>query len=320
MQQVCVSCVYQRNSICTKSPGIANLAILSTCPIGNAFDTVRAPSLGAVIPCIAPIRRNGTIGVPWEGNKPWSRYSVTTIIPVLEWTPLLDTVIEALRLQSTPPLIVLVDTGSIETTDKLSSLRSIDLEVLSIRSQGWKHPSWPVAAALDTAWSIVSTEFVFLTHNDCVLKTQTALTEMQNLCKQYKAVGHQITPRRYSGWEKELGHTCTMLHVPTCDSIGMSWNMRAYCQITGRPMDPMVCGPNDPDTERFMNWHLQRANIIPHFIGTEKNHERTNDVWIDHCRSSTSAGLYDSGKAKVCAEWEQDAITQARKRHALWKL
>lgn len=213
MQQVCVSCVYRRNSICTKSPGIANLAILSTCPIGNAFDTVRAPSLGAVIPCIAPIRRNGTIGVPWEGNKPWSRYSVTTIIPVLEWTPLLDTVIEALRLQSTPPLIVLVDTGSIETTDKLSSLRSIDLEVLSIRSQGWKHPSWPVAAALDTAWSIVSTEFVFLTHNDCVLKTQQHLQRCKISVSNTKLSAIKSPPEDTVAGRKSLG-----THVLCCMS------------------------------------------------------------------------------------------------------
>lgn len=315
---VCTSCRHRRNAICTASTGLANIHFMQTCPINLPLLNEPTPA-EPLTPVIAPLRNIPTHAKPWEGNKPWSRHKITTIIPVLEHTPLLDLVIESIRLQTVSSLIILVDTGSIETTSHLDSLRAFDLEVLSIRSQGWQHPSWPVAAAIDTAWSLVNTEYVFLTHNDCILKRQSALADLKTLCQTFKAVGHQISPRRYVGWEKELGHTFTMLHVPTCDDIGMSWNMRAYCRVTGRPLDPMVCGPNDPDTERFMNWHLQRANIVPHFTGTEQNHSRTNDDWIDHCRSLTSTTLYDSRKAAICREWEADAIEIAIRRHALWK-
>jgi hypothetical protein len=61
---------------------------------------------------------------------------------------------------------------------------------------------------------------------------------------------------------------------------------------------------------------LRQAGIAPHFIGFERNYERTNDENIDHVRSRTSGLLYSPKHSAKAAKWEADAITQARIRHS----
>lgn len=274
-------------------------------------------------PCpivIAPRRNEATTAKPWEGSRPWDNSQVTAIIPVLERSEMLDMVMESLLLQTQPPLIYLVDTGSIETTAALQSLRqSNTVEVLSVRLQGWIHPSEPVAAALDAAWPCVHTPFAFLCHDDTIFKDRQLLEKMTALTRLHAAVGYQITERPYPEWKTELGHSCTMLDVAIMDRIGMRWNMRAYSHATGKPLDPSVCGPNDPDTEREMNRLLHLHGIVPFFIGAEQNHRRTNDAMMDHCRSLTSGILYSPERAAVSSQWSADAVEQAKQRHATWR-
>lgn len=268
---------------------------------------------------IAPLRGRLTKTKPWEGSSPWHGHRVTAIIPTLEWSELLELAVESMLLQTDRPLIAIVDTGSVETTARLQAMRSHNqIEVLSIPHQGWIHPSEPVACGIEAAWACVHTPFAFLGHNDCLLKRRELLAEMVALTQRHKAVGYRITPRPYKEWHTELGHTCTMLDVEAMDQIGMSWNMRAFATVTGQSLDPAVCGANKVDTERFMNFKLRQAGIVPHFIGHEENHRRTNDESIDHCRSRTSGILYSPHHAAQSAVWEADAIIQAKLRHAQW--
>ena len=225
--------------------------------------------------------------------------------------------VESLLLQTVAPLVILIDTGSVETTAKLDSMRTRNqIEVISIRSSGWKHPSMPVASALNAAWSMVATPYCHLGHNDVILKRRNLMEEAIGLAAIHKAVGYQISPRNYAGWERELGHTFTVLDVKAMDMIGLSWNMREYCHQTGKPMNPHLGTGNDPDTERQMNRLLALNGINPHFIGHERNYERTNDDQIDHVRSRTSGLLYSPTHSAKAELWESDAITQARLRHS----
>ena len=268
---------------------------------------------------IAPLRGQPASSKPWEGSKPWRGHRVTAIIPTLEWSELLELSVESLLLQTERPLIMVVDTGSVETTARLQAMRSRNsVEVLSIPLQGWIHPSEPVACALDAAWSCVHTPFAYLTHNDCLAKRRELIAEMVDLTAIHKAVGYRITERPYPEWTTELGHTCTMLDVKAMDLIGMSWNLRAFAHVTGQSLDPSFCGANKVDTERFMNLKLRQAGINPHFIGFERNYERTNDDQIDHVRSRTSGLLYSPTHSAKAELWEADAITQARLRHSSW--
>lgn len=245
---------------------------------------------------------------------------MTAIIPTLEWSVLLELVVVSLLLQTEPPLVMIVDTGSERTTDKLQAMRSRNrVEVISIPLQGWIHPSEPVASAIEAAWSCIHTPYAYLTHDDCIAKRRGLLAEMVAQTTTHKAVGYRITERPYPEWRTELGHTCLMLDVAAMDRIGMSWNLRAFATVTGQSLDPEVCGPNKVDTERFMNLKLRQAGIIPLFIGEELNYERTNDKNIDHCRSRTSALLYSPEHAAKTQPWVNDAIHEANLRHAEWK-
>lgn len=268
---------------------------------------------------IAPLRGTATAQRPWEGTRPWEGRKVTAIIPTLEWSTLLALAVESLLLQTEPPLVMIVDTGSVRTTDKLQAMRRRNqIEVISIPLQGWIHPSEPVASAIEAAWVCIHTPYAYLTHDDCIAKRRELIAEMVDQTATHKAVGYRITERPYPEWRTELGHTCLMLDVAAMDRIGMSWNLRAFATVTGESLNPEVCGPNKVDTERFMNFKLRQAGIVPLFIGEELNYERTNDANIDHCRSRTSSLLYSPPHAAKSKLWTVDAIHEATLRHTEW--
>jgi hypothetical protein len=232
----------------------------------------------------------------------------------------LELAVESLLLQTVAPFVILIDTGSVDTTAKLDAMRTRNqIDVISIRSSGWKHPSMPVASALNAAWSMVATPFCHLGHDDAILKRRDLMAEAIELAAIHKAVGYQISPRNYAGWERELGHTFTVLDVKAMDMIGLSWNMREYCHQTGKPMNPHLGTGNDPDTERQMNRLLALNGIAPHFMGFERNYERTNDENLTHVRSRTSSLLYSPTHAKKSAAWEAEALVAAASRHEEWR-
>lgn len=256
-------------------------------------------------------------------KKPWE-YACEAWIPVLDTPDTLEIVIQLLRLQTARPYIVLVDTGSTKENFELMEQRfgdCEDIEIHRLRFKGVIHSSDYPAHAMDLAMSVCRTEHLFCTHTDVFLRKQNVLEELILLTdNQRPAVGYQMTPRDHADWEYMVSHTCTMLHIPTMDRISASWSLRRLCNrkelefITNHP----EMGNNWPDTEILLNYYLWENGFEAKLIGEEKNHERTLDHRIDHCRTLTAARLYSPEAAKIRQEWVNDAITQAKERIELW--
>lgn len=273
---------------------------------------------------ISPIYGMRTIQSPWEGNcpkKPWE-YEVTAILPCLNTSETLATCIEILRLQTIKPYIMIIDTGSSEEhLQKVLNLRDVDVEVHTIALNGVLHPSDYPAMAMDMAFTLCRSEYLFATHADCFLRRRDVLADFVQLCKtKSPAVGYELSPRAHSDWKGMLSHTASMYHMRTMDVIGFGWSLRRLCHefgIVNYKPNPMK--PNWPDTEILGNYILRKNNIVPHLVGGEENQSRTLDENIDHFRSYTSGKMYSPHYFKIAKEWYEDAMVEAQKRIALWK-
>jgi len=272
---------------------------------------------------ISPLKGRPTTELPWEGDcekKPWE-YEVTAVVPVLDTYDTLELVVQLLKLQTVRPFIVIIDTGSCESElEKIESLRDEDVEVHSLRLNGVVHPSDYPAIAMDLAFSMCRTDYLFATHSDCFLKRRDFVEDLLQKCKEESpVVGYRLTPREHADWEFMVSHTATMYHMFTMDKIGFGWSLRRLCNTTGiqnRKPDPN--SPNWPDTEVLGNYILNRSGIEPLFIGNEKNHCRNLDENIDHPRTYTSAKLYSPPHLEKMIDWVEDAKEDARKRIEAW--
>jgi len=272
---------------------------------------------------IAPLRNTPTEQKPWEGSckvKPWE-YKICAVVPVLDTVIPLKIVVELLRHQTEKPYIVVVDTGSMP--DKLlqiEAMRADDLEVHSIRLNGVLHPSDFPAIAMDLAFSLCRSPYMFCTHADCFIKRQDLLADMLVMCEECKAVGYEITPRKHEDWQGMLGHTCTMLDMQTMDICGAGWSLRRLAtlfDIEDHKPNPMR--PNWPDTELLLNYMLRNAGIEACIMGTEENFQRNVNEDFDHCRTLTGGLLYSPEYYHKAKRWVDDAMRQAKDRIADWE-
>jgi len=258
-------------------------------------------------------------------KKPWE-YACEAWIPILDTPDTVEYVIELLRLQTARPFIVLVDTGSTKENFDIIEKKFADdddIEIHRLRFKGVIHSSDYPAHAMDLAMSVCRTEHLFCTHTDVFLKRRNVLEELILLTDdQRPAVGYQMTPREHSDWQYMVSHTCTMLHVPTMDNINAAWSLRKLCNKQGLQFIPNhpEMGNNWPDTEILLNYYLWEAGFEAKLIGKERNHERTDDDRIDHCRTLTAARLYSAQEAARRQEWVDDAIIKAKERIERWKL
>ncbi|WP_197443617.1 glycosyltransferase family 2 protein [Maioricimonas rarisocia] len=272
----------------------------------------------------APLRGCAIHERPWEGSarpKPW-QYRVTAAIPVLDTPDLLEVVIDILRLQTMRPFIIVVDTGSTpEHLSRIESLRSSDVEVHSLRLNGVRHPSDFPAMAMDLAFAVCRTRFLFATHADCFLRKRTLLSEMVELCESTSpVVGYELSPRKHKDWKGMVGHTCTMVDMASMDEIGAGWSLRRLARRYGvEAYHPDPRRPNWPDTELLLNYLLRENGITPHLIGHEENHIRNRDDNIDHCRSLTSGLLYNDTYYQTALGWAEQAMEEARSRIEEWR-
>lgn len=261
---------------------------------------------------------------PWEGNckrKPWE-YEVTAVIPSLNTPETLPLCIELLRLQTTRPFIMIVDTGSTgEEWDYINNLITPDVEVHSIKLHGVRHPSDYPAMAMDMAFALCRTEYLFATHADVFLNRQDFIEELLQLCKtKSPVVGYQLSPRNHKDWKGMVSHTASMYHIPTMDKIGFGWNLRRLCNQYGiEDYSPIPSRPNWPDTEILGNYILRKNNITPHLVGEEDNNERTLDENLDHIRSYTSLKLYGGENFAKARRLFDEAKKNAEKRIEKWK-
>lgn len=266
---------------------------------------------------------------PWEGvckKKPWD-YRVTAVIPELDSPEELALVVELLRLQTERPYIVVIDTGSLpKNFAKIEAMRAQDLEVHAIRLNGCLHPSEFVTAAMDLAFSICRTEFIYCTHSDVFPRRRDLVEWLLDQCSaDCPAVGYELTPRScpppiVCDWQGMLGHTCTMLHMPTMDKLGAGWSMRRLGVLRGYTHRGVIPGSIGwPDTEVCLGHVLRTAGIEPKIVGIERNNERTLDGNIDHCRSLAGSKLYSAEHYAKAKAWADDARRAARVRAKWWR-
>ncbi len=272
---------------------------------------------------IAPL---GTGDTPrrYEGRcarKPWD-YRVTAVIPHLNTPAPLRGSVETLRHQSEPPYILVLDTGSNEATcQELERMRGEDLEIHYLRSHAWTHASEPVAAAMDVAWALVHTEFLYCTHADCFVRRRDWIEWLRARCGETTpAIGYQMSDRSWltRDWEWMVSHTATMLHVPTMRRIGASWSFERYRTMKGSYQPDSL---DWMDTETGFNWTLRQAGITPVLLGPEANYERQTDDNIDHVRSFPSSTLYEVGSSQyreAKANWMAAALQEAEARVRDW--
>ncbi len=277
---------------------------------------------------IAPLRGKGinTMQAPWEGcllKKPW-QYRVTAAIPNLDTVETLEIVVELLRLQTEKPYILIIDTGSKgEQLERVLNMHSEDLEVHCLRLNGVEHPSDFPAMAMDVAFALGRTEFMFATHADCFLRKRNFLEELLQIASRESTsvVGYEMSPRAHSDWKGMVSHTATLYHSPTMDKIGFGWSLRRLCNIYNvKDYKPNPLRPNWPDTEILGNYILRMNKIKPYLIGHEENLKRHVDDNIDHIRSYTAGKLYSPSYYETVSKWFKEAKEEAKVRIKEWSV
>lgn len=276
---------------------------------------------------IAPLRGNGinTTHSPWEGSctkKPWD-YKITAAIPCIDSAETVQICVDILRLQTERPYIMLVDMGSSdEQIERMKKFHDDDCEVHFLRLNGVLHPSDFPAMAMDIAFALCRSEYIFATHSDCFLKRRNFLEELADISKEgnHPVVGYEMSPRGHNDWQGMVSHTATLYHMPVMDKIGFGWSLRRLCNMYDiRDYKPSPLKPNWPDTEILGNYILRYHKIKPHLIGSEQNFERQVDENIDHIRSYTSGKLYSPPYFEQAKEWFRDARKEALERILQWR-
>lgn len=257
----------------------------------------------------------------WNGNagrKPWD-YKVTAAIPHLETIEPLRLCIDVLRCQTERPYILVVDTGSSQKTRaELEALRAEDVEIHFVAAHGYRHASEPVTVALDVAQALCRSEYLFHTHADCFLRRFDFIESISARCgTENPVLGYRMSPRDWATdeWKWMVGHTATLLHVPTIERIGATWSMGRMNSVYGYPFKS-GCG-GWPDTETGFNCILRDAGIKPTFIGDDRNGERQVDENIDHVRSYAGSKIYSEKYHQKASGWMEAAIAEAKARITL---
>ena len=259
---------------------------------------------------------------PWEGaaaRKPWE-HQVMAAIPHLETPETLPVLLELLALQTVRPYVLLIDTGSSpEVVRRLEALRRPDVEIHYLRAHAYAHSSAPVTTAMDVAFALCRTPYMFCTHSDVFPRRRDLLEWLLGLCREDQpVVGYEMSPRPpTSGWRNVVSHTCTMLDMRVMRRAGVTWSFERYWE-SGEAA-PQQDGY--PDTEQPFDRCLRRAGIFPYLIGHDANHVRLVDDNIDHVRSLSGLNLYnaESELHRRC-HWNLNrALAEAQARIRAWR-
>jgi hypothetical protein len=232
----------------------------------------------------------------------------------------LPVLLELLRLQTVRPYILLVDTGSSwKTIRELERLRAPDCEVHYLRARAYRHTSASVATAMDTAFALCRSEYLFCTHTDVFPRRRDLLEWLLSLCRpDQSVVGYEMSPRHPTQrWRNVVSHTCTLLHMPTMRAHGISWSFERYWEA-GEAFQ--VCN-GFPDTEQPFDRCLRKAGLYPYLIGHEDNFRRMIDGNIDHARSATGLRMHAQG-SELAAQGVSSlhwALQAARERVKQWR-
>jgi hypothetical protein len=285
----------------------------------------------------------------WEGAakvKPW-QYRVTAVVVHLDAPEPLAVCLDTLRAQTERPYLLVIDAGSHERHRKaVEAMEAEDCEVAFLRPRGWRATSEPVAAAMDVAFALAQTDYVFATHIDVFLKRRDALSDWVGQCDaSTPVVGYQMSPRPAWGsdlWREIPSHTATTYHMPTMRRMGARWSMIAAAERLGIPhAQPYHTG--FPDTEvnlglQLQEWGVRRwdagqprpmADRCWLNLGPEEN-EPYETPDLVHVRSYSGMRLYgsegqnrqrkldaamDEARARV-RDWATPGMAETR---ALWR-
>ena len=269
-------------------------------------------------PMIAP-RRDQTPKA-WEGvceTKPWD-YAVQLVIPHLDAIDSLLAALQLWNLQTVTPFITIVDTGSQDDAlEVLNEIECENIEVVMIRSRGFRHKAQVVAMAQDVALSVCQSDRQLCTHSDVFPLCDDIIERMIDDCDYMEpVVGYEISPRDHLPalkdlWPGMVGHTLTMLHVPTIREYGIMWDITACWDQYGLPADQV-------DTEIAFNLRLREQGIQPLILGADSNEPRYSTADYDHCRSHVSKALYSPDKFAEASALIGVAILEAHQRAAAW--
>ena len=250
---------------------------------------------------------------PWE-------YKIQVVIPHCDTIEPLAMGLRLWSLQTIKPYICVVDTGTdftrwAELRELVHSYPNAEIQFLE---GDWFHPSEPVSTALDFAAARCQQEFQFHTHTDVFPTSRELLWKFAKLTTpQTPVVGYEISPRDHvkgklaNIWQGMVGHTATMLHMPTIDRHRILWKL-----LIGHQKWDM---DKTTDTEVPFNLQLRELGITPKLVGHDVNFQRQVDQWIDHVRSYGSSKLWSSEHyAKASVEMKQ-ALKQAEARAREWE-
>lgn len=319
--------------VCPTCRGHTELKLFSCAVHGDC--TSRTPAPGhACCPCpehapepfalVAPL---GTAGrpCPWEGRarkRPW-HFKATAIIPHLDTLDLLAVCLDLTRMQTEPPYVVVVDTGSPPAVcAELETWRAADLEIHYVRGNGWTNSSEPVCAALDLGMARVNTEFVFLTHSDVFLARRDSLAWLLGQCSATcPVVGYEMSERSWvtTLWQGMVSHTFTALHAETVVRAGVTWHMQRARWLLGMGRDYNARGW--PDTETGFNLALKEAGLPVKILGPEPNYQRHSTENFDHARSLPGLRAYgrNSDLHRKAEAYGAPALAEARARATDWR-
>lgn len=193
----------------------------------------------------------------------------------------------------------------------------IDCESLPHRN--WRHPSERVAVACELTQLTAGTEFVLFSHVDVFPRRRDLIAWLRSQCSADRpVVGYEISPRTMhpgrmaTEWRGMVGHTLTMIHLPTIRAACVTWAYdSAFFHFGWTAADHW-------DTEVTFNLCLRDAGITPHLVGHDENYKHKVDEWHGHARSYPSAVLSGAKHRDVAAKWVRDEIAQARQRVAEW--
>lgn len=278
----------------------------------------------------------------WEGGaprKPWD-YAIAAAIVHLDAPGMLLDVIETLRAQTVRPYIHVIDTGSLD--EHQAALRALmlscdDVEVTFLNPRGWQCTSQPCAVAMDVAFALCQSPYMYATHTDVFLKRPDYLEYLLGLCdERTPAVGYQMSPRPAWGrddWRNILSHTGSIYHMPSMRKYGVTWNMLRAFEHDGIPVaQPYHTGY--PDTEVALGQTLQARGVGVRWLGDpapgqddppsvlmlgpEENRPYETE-WLVHQRSYTSHAIYHPAHAATRRANLERARRESRARVARWR-
>jgi len=259
----------------------------------------------------------------WQGpykKKPWDN-KVTVTIPCLDVVEILPTCIASWKAQGDVN-ILLIDTGSSPAhSGYLDEIERMDpfVEVHRLRFKAVKHPSDPVAIAMDLAFSLCTTPYMFCTHADCFAARPDLIDDLVNDMEEGHIVsGYHITDREGLNVEGWVGHTATMFNMIEVDKLNLSWSQRRYCTQTGHCHYGEGRTNGVPDTEFLINYQLDNAGVPRKIIGYEENYVTTDDDNIIHVRSYGSSKMYSPVHFRKASIDMTNALKKTHERLKQW--